>query len=176
MDQTALLVPVPRVGPLIDPWRSRHDPSASQGIPPHVTILFPFLPPGELTTADVEDVQSLVAARPAFDVKLATIDLFDTDVLHIRPEPDTPFRELTTAIHDRFPQAPPYGGRHPDVIPHLTVGHRIPRPSAKHAARALMLALPIRIHVDVVQLWVHGPAGWTVGASFPLGIDLPRVA
>lgn len=171
MAQTALLVPVPRIGPLIEPWRRRHDPSATSGIPPHVNVLFPFLAPDELTADDVEALRTLVADRPAFHVDLATVGMFDADVLHVRPEPDAPFRDLTAAVHARFPQAPPYEGRHAEIIPHVTVGHHIPEAWARHAARSLMLALPLRIRVDVVQLWVRTPDASTIGASFPLGAE-----
>jgi 2'-5' RNA ligase len=168
MVQTALLVPIPRIGPLIDPWRRRHDPVAAEGIPPHVTVLWPFLEQHQITAEDVETLRQLFEQFEPFDVDLAQVGMFDEDVLHVLPEPDTPFRELTAAVHAVFPQAPPYEGRHPDPTPHVTVGHGIPRPSAKHAARSLMLALPMRVHVDVVQLWVHS-GDWVPGASFPLG-------
>lgn len=176
MDQTALLVPVPRIRPLLEPWHRRHDPSSADGIPPHVTVLFPFLPPDELDADDVASLRAIMAARPPFEVDLTTVGMFDHDVLHLLPEPDAPFRELTAAVHARFPTAPPYGGRHDEVIPHLTVGRDIPRPSARHAARALLLALPVHVYVDVVQLWVPGPGRWMVGASFPLGTHVPDAA
>ena len=174
MDQTALLAPVPRVGPLIDPWRRRHDPSAALGMPPHVTVLAPFLAPGELTTSDLDALRGIMAVREPLEVDLATVGMFDTDVLHLRLDPEGPLRELTEAVHAQFPEAPPYGGRHAEVVPHVTVGHAIPRPSARHAARALMLALPVHVRIDVVQLWVGTNGSWTVAASFPMGTQ--RVA
>ncbi|NIQ97618.1 MAG: 2'-5' RNA ligase family protein, partial [Desulfuromonadales bacterium] len=42
-------------------------------------------------------------------------------VLYLGPEPDWPFRDLTVAIWKRFPDHPPYGGRHRDIVPHLSV-------------------------------------------------------
>ncbi len=33
-------------------------------------------------------------------------------------------------------------------------------------------ALPVRVRVDVVQLWVRGPQEWVVGASFPMGTEV----
>lgn len=37
------------------------------------------------------------------------------------PEPDTQLRQLTEAIADRWPEAPPYGGRFAEIVPHLTI-------------------------------------------------------
>jgi 2'-5' RNA ligase len=176
MDQTALIVPVPRIGPLLQPWRSRYDPSAAGGVPPHVTVLVPFLRPAELRAHHLAALEDVVAHHAEIDVELATVGMFDEGVLHMRPEPDTPFRELTADVHDRFPDSQPYGGRHDEVVPHVTVGHDIPRPAASHAARSLMLALPIRVHLDVVQLWAPRGDQWTIVASFPLGTALVHAA
>ncbi len=44
-------------------------------------------------------------------------------VVWLRPTPDDAFRDLTDRIVGVFPEHPPYGGRHPDSKPHLTLGH-----------------------------------------------------
>ena len=63
---------------------------------------------------------------------------FGEDVLWLAPEPDQPFRALTTALHSAFPQCPPFGGIYPDVVPHLTIGDRPPGgPATLEAAEAL---------------------------------------
>ena len=36
-------------------------------------------------------------------------------------KPVEPFRALTAQLCDRWPEAPPYGGAYPEVVPHLTV-------------------------------------------------------
>ena len=172
METTALICPLPRLAPLLAPWREVHDPSAAAGFPPHVTVLAPFLAPDELRLDDLETLRSVLAPREPIEVELARVGMFDSNVLHLLPDPDEPFRELTDAVFAQYPQAPPYGGRHDEIIPHVTVGKEIPRPQARHAARALMLALPVRIRVDVVQLWVRGPETWMVGASFPMGTEV----
>ena len=172
METTALICPLPRVAPLLAPWRDVHDPSAAAGIPPHITVLAPFLGPDELGLEDLETLRSLFAPREPIETELTRVGMFDSDVLHLRPEPDAPFRELTDAVVARYPQTPPYGGRHDDIVPHVTVGKAIPRPRARHAARSLMLALPIRVRIDVVQLWVRGSDAWVAGASFPLGTEV----
>ncbi len=169
MSSTALLVPVPRVGPWIAPWAQRHDPSTARGVPPHVTVLYPFLPTTEITTRDLSRLEALFASHPATEVDLAQVGMFEQgEVLHLRPEPDTTFRTMTQRLQAEWPDLQPYGGRHDDPTPHVTVGFHIPRPSARHAARSLMLALPIRVAVDSVQLWAEGPDGWLHVSTFPL--------
>lgn len=171
-DTTALICPVPRVASLLSPWRDRYDPSAAAGYPPHVTVLAPFLPPRQVTSVDLERLRELCGRVRPFTVDLAEVGVFDEDVLHLRPDPDEPFHELTEQVRAAFPRVEPYDGRFDELVPHVTVGHGIPRPQARQAARSLLLALPVRVHVGVVQLWVPGPDGWRAGVSFPLGTEV----
>jgi hypothetical protein len=114
--RTALVVAVPEAEPLVGPARSRYDLADKTGIPAHITILFPF--------GDREDgLDELFARFPPFDFALVSVRRWPT-VLWLAPEPSEPFVALTNAVADRYPEYPPYGGEHDEVIPHLTVGHR----------------------------------------------------
>jgi hypothetical protein len=42
--QSALLLPVPAAESVVGPHRARRDASARDGVPAHVTVLYPFLP------------------------------------------------------------------------------------------------------------------------------------
>lgn len=169
MAETALLLPVPRLAPLVEPWARRFDPSAVGGVAPHVTALFPFLPAEEITVGVTDTLRHVALRHHAFTTKLTEVGMFEEgEVLHLRPDPDTPFRELTAALRAQWPHLEPYGGRHEDPVPHVTVGFHIPRASARHAARSLLLSLPITLHVGVLQLWASSEEGWHHLDSFPL--------
>ncbi len=91
MPSTALIVPVPRVGPLISPWARRHDPATAGGVPPHVTVFFPFIPPDAMTPADLSRLESLFATHPATEVDLAHVGMFEEGaVLHSRARHTVP--------------------------------------------------------------------------------------
>ena len=74
----------------------------------------------------IELAAASVASVPAFECTFAQTRWFGEDVLWLAPEPGQPFRALTTALHAAFPQYLPFGGIHPDVVPHLTIGARPP--------------------------------------------------
>lgn len=118
--ETALLVEVPEADPVVGPWRARHDPVASRGVPGHITTLFPFVPPHAFDEAVLDAVGAVVHGAPAFRFALVAVDEFP-GVVWLRPTPDAPFRDLTERMWAAFPAHPPYGGRHPDSQPHLTV-------------------------------------------------------
>ena len=60
---------------------SRTTRSAALGVPAHVTILFPFAPPGAV---DESAVAEPVASLPAFEFELASVEHFDDDVTYLR--------------------------------------------------------------------------------------------
>jgi hypothetical protein len=64
-EESVLLITVPAAGPAVAGHRSRFDRSAVQGVPAHVTVLYPFLPPA-LIDADVHAVPArLFGAVPS---------------------------------------------------------------------------------------------------------------
>jgi hypothetical protein len=110
---------------------------------------------------------------PAFECTFARTRWLGEDVLWLAPEPDQPFRALTTALHAAFPQCPPFGGIYPDVVPHLTIGDRPPGgPAMLEAAEAdVRPALPVCTLVSRAWLMTgsQAAASWRVAAELPLG-------
>jgi 2'-5' RNA ligase len=119
--ESALMVLVPEAEPLVKPFRDRYDPSAAAGMPAHVTLLYPFKHPDEVDQMVLDDLSRRFARCASFGFALSSIRRFPDAVLYLAPEPDEPFRQLTLAIWDRYPETPPYGGKWPDIVPHLSV-------------------------------------------------------
>lgn len=168
--QTGLIVPVPEAEPVVGRHRAALDPIASWGVPAHITVLYPFLPPDRIDGTVHEALAALFGRMPSFTATLARVEWFGAEVLWLAPEPARPFRELTRAVWDRFPETPPYGGAFDDVVPHLTVGDRAPRPDLEAAAADVAPRLPVRVAVTRVRL-VEGTTGevpWRTVAEFPL--------
>jgi 2'-5' RNA ligase len=169
--QSALIVPVPEAEGAVGALRARYDTSASWGVPAHVTVLYPFLPPAGIDETVLAAVRETVLTVPRFDLVLTRTDWFGDDVLWLAPEPDGPFRALTAALWARFPQAAPYGGAFDDVVPHLTVAHGRPPPVLREAAVQVAAGLPIHAPVEAVRLIVGRPEpgdSWHTMAEFPL--------
>lgn len=169
--ESAVLVVVPEAEPVVGAYRARLDRAAGWGVPAHVTVLYPFVPPERIDAAVLAALGAAVASVPAFDLVLRRLRWFDERVLWLAPEPDAPFVELTRAVCARFPEHRPYGGAHNDVIPHLTVGHDVPVGVLRAAADAVAPRLPVRAAVTGVQVMAGSaqPYSWRVLASLPLG-------
>jgi 2'-5' RNA ligase len=152
--------------------RDAHPRAVERGIPFHITLLYPFLARAELHDDDLERVRSLLARHRAFDFALARVETWP-GVVWLAPEPDRPFRALTTALHEAFPQCPPYGGAFDEVIPHATLAELGAAGDAESTAEALAprLAplLPVRLHAGEATLLVEDePDRWRPEATFAL--------
>lgn len=122
---TVLQVPVPQLEPFVRE-RNRHydddflstDPAFVHS---HITALGPFLGPEQLTAPVLDRISDIALATASFAFELHRVEAFPNGIIHLVPEPEGGFRQLTAALVDAFPQCPPYGGQFPDVRPHLTL-------------------------------------------------------
>jgi 2'-5' RNA ligase len=171
--ETAVIVPVPSVEPVVGELRRLLDRAAAWGVPAHVTVLYPFLEPAQVDDALVGRITELTRAVPAFDCRFGRCGWFDEEVLWLAPDPDRPFRDLTAAFAGAFPGHPPYGGEYSDVVPHLTVGHRSSATlAALRAAEAdVTRRLPLTARIDHATLIAGSdePGSWHTVAVLPFG-------
>lgn len=151
--------------------RQRFDPSAAEGVPAHVTVLFPFMPPQWVTPAVLAQLQEACAGVPAFDFRLAGVRRWPLTAW-LAPEPSQPFVELTRAVVARFPACPPYGGRHPQIVPHLTLadGSEDGAAQAEREARALLhSAGALQARCVEVELIENSAGRWRTMHRIALG-------
>ncbi|MEU9026626.1 2'-5' RNA ligase family protein [Streptomyces sp. NPDC048383] len=166
--QTGLIILTPEAEPTLQGWRERLDPSARVGVPAHVTVLFPFLDASRLDAGVDAALADLVGRHQPFDLRFASSGRFP-DVLYLVPEPDAPLRGLTRSIVERWPEAPPYGGRFVDIVPHLTVVHGQEDPVLDAIEVDLADTLPFTCHVSSVELMVYDGSRWRERSSYALG-------
>jgi len=171
--ETALVVLVPEAEPLVERFRESYDPSAAEGVPAHVTIIYPFKPPQDVSEAVLETLGKLLCGFAPFGFTLAEARRFRSGVLYLAPADAEPFRRLTMAVWNAFPEAPPYGGQHLDVIPHLTVAQIAAADEldavAAAFARASRSRLPIGASAASVALMDNASGRWQVRTTLPLG-------
>jgi 2'-5' RNA ligase len=169
--ETALLVPLPELASTVDRHRLHLTRAGRDGIPPHVTLLYPFTTGAELDPERLAQVGRLVAAVAPFEVAFARAERFDADppILYLAPEPAAPFAALTAALVAAFPEHPPYDGELEALVPHLTVAIATPDVLDRVEA-ALVRVLPVRAAVTEAWLMERGADGrWARRHPLPLG-------
>ncbi|SCL17787.1 2'-5' RNA ligase superfamily protein [Micromonospora rhizosphaerae] len=164
--QTAIIVAVPEAGHLVDRWRQLYDSSAPLGVPAHVTILYPFLEIGRIDESVVEQLRQLFARQPAVQVKFHRCGRFP-DVLYLEPEPADTFKSLTASIVEHWPEAPPYGGAHDEVVPHLTVAGGIDEETLALIEGDVAARLPVQAAVTEARLIAFDGSQWATRTRFP---------
>jgi 2'-5' RNA ligase len=167
--ESALVVLVPELDVVVGEWYRRHTNAGWRGLPPHVTLLFPFLDTAGLGEEPAGRVAEAFAPFAPFHVTFAETARFsgDQETLYLRPEPADPFVSMTDALVAAFPEQQPYGGAFEEVIPHLTVADG-PAPLLEEIEHELAARLPVAVRVERVWLVVDTPSGWQRHSAFPL--------
>ncbi len=165
--QSALLIPVPEAEPVVGRWRAEHDPVAASGVPAHITLVVPWLPPEEITDDDVDELRDALSTTAAFAFSLDAVRWFGRSVLWLAPSPAKPFRALTAALAERF-STPPYEDEFDEVVPHLTVGHASDGVELAPVADALAPRLPLACRAEEVWVMIGNGQHWSVRARIPL--------
>lgn len=137
--------------------RAGADPLARRGVPPHVTVLFPFMPAATLTATLRIALRGLFSDRPSFTARFERLERRDA-MVWLLPSDPAPFLGLTAAVAARWPDRPPYGGVHEHLIAHLTLLATDDGPALDRAAAAAGAAAPFEVRVEAVQLIVEDAA------------------
>jgi 2'-5' RNA ligase len=161
--ETALVIAIENAEPFDEVRRELMPEEVATGIPFHVTLLHPF---GEL----VDEARALFAEHSPFEFALTRVAAWP-DVVYLVPEPDGELRGLMNALFVRFPDFPPYGGVHDEVVPHATLGENVDGPALRSGVeRRLAPHLPHRCQArDVSLLEQYAPRRWRERARLPLG-------
>jgi hypothetical protein len=169
--QSAVVVPIPEAEPAVGGFRAELDRSAGWGVPAHVTVVHPFLPPDRLGPGELARLRAAVRSVPAFTASFGEVRWFDRTVVWLAPEPADRFRALIDAVWTAFPECPPYGGAYDEPVPHLTVGHDADPDVLAAAGRAVAARLPITAAVRAAHLLqgAEAPGAWRSVAELPLG-------
>src|SRR4051812_27410984 len=170
--QTAIIVPLLEAEPLLGAFRERHTAEGAQGMPAHVTLLYPFTDTTLLDAARIAAVADVIGGFEAFAVSLGPAARFPENdrVLSLRPDPESVFRAMTSALGSAFPEHEPYGGKYADPIPHATVAigddallAEIERELAPHLPVAAQVTEATLVELD------DATSTWRVRHRLPLG-------
>ena len=159
---SALILRVPEPEPLVGALRLRYDPTAALGVPAHITILVPFVPPERVTAKVLRTVEQAIADIHAFEFTLSAVCRWP-ETVYLTPDPAEPFAALTRSIVRHFPQFPPYGGRHAGIIPHLTVADgdaRVAQTAEAKLRTRIRVARPVRGFCSELELIENSSGRW----------------
>jgi len=165
LSATALVALFPELEPLLGAWRRRYTGDGLRGMPPHVTLIFPFADSSEVDDV-LEPLERVFAAVTPFELALRQTARFP-GLLYLRPEPAETFVVITEALVNAFPDFPPYAGEFAEIVPHITVAQGDDEVLAA-AERELEAQLPVKSRVERAWLVEDTAGGWRRHTAFPL--------
>ncbi len=168
--QTGVAIPVPEADPLLTAVGERFPEAVREGVPAHVSVLYPFLPADALDDQVTGALSELFAEQPVLSVTFAECSRTG-EFVALRPDPLQGLRELTNAVRARWPDLVPYEGVHGDVGPHLTVALHTTESRAAAVERELVPE-QVPISAELREAWLlafHGQWRWHQRFEFGVG-------
>jgi 2'-5' RNA ligase len=165
-EASALIIRVD-LPPALAALRLRSDENAADGVPAHVTLLYPFGDPSSIDHRVGSLVGSIVSRHAAWSMILGERRRWP-DTLYVSVEPDAPVRALQVDLAAAFPTLALYGGTYP-FTPHVTISEGEGAHDPAVADDPAWSELPVTRVADAVELIVRGSDGrWLVGRRFPM--------
>lgn len=162
--RTGLVIPVPEADALVESVADGHPGAVREGVPAHVSVLYPFVPAAELDEAVISALAEVFGDQPPLPVTFETCHRRDGFVF-LRPEPVDGLAELTARTRRRWPDIVPYEGVYGEVEPHLTVAMKQSPETAAAIERESGERLPIS--AELGEAWLVTFTGqWSVHTRF----------
>jgi 2'-5' RNA ligase len=165
-DQIALILRVVLPSEL-EALRRRHVSTAAEGVPAHVTLLYPFAAPSAID-ASLRATIAAIAGRH----ELPSITLVERrawpDVLYASVQPDEPVRSLQAELAAAFPR-PLHDATAMPFVPHVTLvdGARVTDEAV--LADQAWASLPATVPVEGLVLVGQRGGRWRIDERWPLG-------
>jgi 2'-5' RNA ligase len=166
---SALVIPV-SLPPRLERERRLYVSVAAHGVPAHLTLLYPFIAPADLSDHDRQRIASILEQHPAIDYSLGGIRAWPT-ALYLEVLPASPFAQLVDDLNAAYPAWVPYRGEF-SYVPHVTVAELRPADSLQiaHPPRFSSPRRPLGRRAERAILIVQDQADrWHTRWRFELG-------
>jgi 2'-5' RNA ligase len=144
-------------------------PDAVDGVPAHVTLLYPFVGRDGLDVSIRRKIASVAARHAPFDFTMTGPARWP-DTIYVAVEPIEPFVRLQGDLAAAFPEYPIYGeGWDIEFTPHITVADgRAAEDEASMRSEA-WAALPLPARAAWLDVIATDGAKWDLVWRMPLG-------
>lgn len=134
----------------LNKWRENTVEVATLGVPPHITLLYPWrdVP---LKDSDIMQLEKTLENFEPFNLCFDKVCTFEIGVVYLALADEHVPRTIMKAIFRAFPDTPPYKGAFADPSPHLTVAKcSSENVSSLRDEIAGVLDLPIELNVSKI--------------------------
>lgn len=132
---------------------------ASVGVPPHVSVLFPWRN-APLAPTDLDNLRAVVGTVPSFSIRFCDVSAFPNGTVYASLEPNEDMSSLMRQVWYAFPDTPPYGGEFEVPVPHVTLAKCAPHEAlvaVQELAVQLRPFLPLTLDVSRLTVLEQNP-------------------
>jgi hypothetical protein len=166
-NESAVIIPVPDVEPIVASLRSQYDRTARLGVPAHITLLYPFRPP-QAISGEIGVLRDICIPIEAFAFSFTEVRRFPATA-YLHPDKSEAFAQITETLVTVWPDCQPHNGAFSEIVPHLTVVHGLNGETLATVERYLRRHLPIKCFAREIWLMTSDHEGvWSKSAAFPL--------
>ena len=171
--ETSIDIHFREVDALVSRWRHATVAMAAKGVPPHITLLYPWRP-APITDVDVSALKSVLKEQRPFPLVFTRVEQFANRVLYLAVSEESELTTLMEKIVAAFPDASPYGGEFSAPIPHLTIAMAPDDVTfdalVQEVSASVASELPIKVIVQEVVVMEEGEdTNWKVHSILALG-------
>ena len=168
-NESAVIVPVPEVDPIVATLRLQYDPASRLDVPAHITLIYPFVHL-QAVAHELKTLAKICESIAAFRFAFTEVRRFPATA-YLHPDKSETFVQITKTLMNMWPECRPYGGAFPDIVPHLTVADGVSAEILSTAEDLLHCHLPILCVAREIWLITSDRAGvWSKEASFSLPV------
>lgn len=169
--ESAIVVELPELDAVIDDHRYPLDPSRGWGMPAHLTLLYPFVPPARVDDVVISRLEEATTGLRPFVAEFDDFGWFGDQVAWLAPSNPEQFKRLIRRMTAAFPECPPYGGAFDDVVPHVTIGDGVGPERLRAALETIRPQLPLVSRVGSISLMAGSTetGSWHVVERVALG-------
>ena len=168
-EQASAVIVRARLPAGLERLRRRSVPDAPDGLPAHLTLLYPFVEPGRLDAAVRTAVGAIAARHAPFDYRLVGAARWP-DTVCVAVEPEQPFVVLQTALAAAYPDHPIYG-EPPGFafVPHVAVAEGAATDDPARMDDPVWDALPRPARATALEVIANRGRGWQLVWRLRLG-------
>ena len=149
--------------------RRRSVPDAPEGLPAHLTLLYPFVEPRGLDARVRDSIEVVAAGHRPFDYRLVAAARWP-DTVYVAVDPTKPFVAIQTDLAHAFPGYPIYGEPADFAfVPHVTIAEGAAIDDPAQNDDAAWAALPRPGRAVALEVIADDGRGWRLVWRLRLG-------
>ena len=168
-DRASAVIVRAHLPPGLERLRRRGVADAADGLPAHLTLLYPFVDPARLDDAVRRRIGAVAANHEPFDYRLLRAARWP-DTLYVAVAPVEPFVALQRDLEAAFPDRPIYG-EPPGFafVPHVTIAEGRPADDPATTHDRVWASLPRSARAATLDVIATDGRGWRLVWRLRLG-------